>query len=103
MTHDAHTHETAIRRWETRCDQAIQTLGGGTAEEALERLLAEHPVAMPAVLDHLHRRLSDNEIAAWLTAPDTWTCKGQRPIDLLDDDSEAVVEAARHAVADTWD
>ncbi len=96
------THNKAIHRWESQRDQALNALGG-IAEAALERLLAEHPTVMPAVIDHLSRRLSDAEITAWLTIPDTWTCKGQRPLDLLENDPEAVIEAARHATTDTWD
>lgn len=103
MTHDADSHDRVVQRWETRRDQALLALGGGTAEVVLERLLAEHPTTMPAALDHLSRRLSDAEIVAWLDAPDTWTCKGQRPLDLLENDPEAVIEAARHATACTWD
>jgi hypothetical protein len=97
------THAETTGRWETRRDQVLLALGGGTAEEALERLLASHPTTMTAVIDHLRRRLSDAEIVAWMAAPDTWACRGRQPLDLLDDEPETVIEAARHATADTWD
>ena len=103
MTDDGDIDGKATRRWETHRDQALQTVGGGTVGAALERLHAEHPTTMSAVLSHLHRRLSDSEIVAWLAAPDTWSCQGQRPLDLLGDDPDAVIEAARHTTADTWD
>jgi sirohydrochlorin ferrochelatase len=51
----------------------------------------------------LRPKMTDWEIFAWFTAPDMWSCQGRRPVDLLDESPKAVVEAARHAVADTWD
>ena len=55
------------------------------------------------VLRLLRPKMTDWEIFAWFTAPDMWSCRGRLPKDLLDENPEAVVEAARHAVADTWD
>jgi hypothetical protein len=48
-----------------------------------------------AVLGHLGRE-SDWARALWWTAPSGWL-GGRRPIDVLDQDPEAVVEAARRA------
>jgi hypothetical protein len=55
------------------------------------------------VLRLLRPKMTDWEIFAWFTAPDMWSCQGRKPKDLLDESPKAVVEAARHAVADTWD
>jgi hypothetical protein len=55
------------------------------------------------VLRHLRPKMTDWEIFAWFTVPDTWSCHGRRPMDVLDHEPEAVVEAARHAGAETWD
>lgn len=55
------------------------------------------------VLRRLQPRMTDWEIFAWFTAPDMWSCRGRAPKDLLDEDREAVIEAARHAVAGSWD
>ena len=54
------------------------------------------------VLRLLRPKMTDWEIFAWFTAPDIWSCQGRLPKDLLDENSEVVLEAARHAVADTW-
>jgi hypothetical protein len=55
------------------------------------------------VLQLLRPKMTDWEIFAWFTAPDMWSCRGRAPKDVLDENPEAVVEAARHAVADSWD
>ena len=61
-----------------------------------------HPV-VAEVLKRLRPKLSDWEVFAWFTAPDTWTCEGRPPKDLLDSDPDSVLEAARHTVAESWD
>ena len=61
-----------------------------------------HPVVENAIR-LLRPKLSDWEIFAWFTAPDTWTCEGRPPKDLLDTDPDSVLEAARHAVAENHD
>lgn len=61
-----------------------------------------HPVVQE-VLQHLRPPMADWEIFAWFTASDTWACRGRLPKDLLDDDPDAVIEAARHEVAERWD
>jgi hypothetical protein len=55
------------------------------------------------VLKRLRPKMTDWEIFAWFTAPDMWSCRGRAPKDLLDEEPEAVIEAARHAVAESWD
>ncbi|UEM24442.1 hypothetical protein JL100_033025 (plasmid) [Skermanella mucosa] len=61
-----------------------------------------HPVVAD-VIGLLRPKLSDWEIFAWFTAPDTWSCEGRPPKDLLDSDRDSVLEAARHAVAEIRD
>jgi hypothetical protein len=58
---------------------------------------------MAEVLSRLRPKMTDWEIFAWFTAPDMWSCRGRAPKDLLDENPEAVIEAARHAVAESWD
>lgn len=55
------------------------------------------------VLARLRPKMTDWEIFAWFTAPDMWSCRGRAPKDLLDENPDAVIEAARHAVAESWD
>lgn len=90
-------------RWAEMRESALRDLGGDSAADALNRLTAQHPSVVPTVLNHLQQRLSDDEIVAWLTVTDTWSCRGKKPIDLLAFDPEATIEAARHAVAPSWD
>jgi hypothetical protein len=61
-----------------------------------------HP-AVADVIELLRPKLSDWEIFAWFTAPDAWSCEGHPPKDLLDTDPDSVLEAARHAVAESYD
>ena len=61
-----------------------------------------HPLVSD-VIGLLRPKLSDWQIFAWFTAPDTWACEGRPPKDLLDEDPESVREAARHAVAEVRD
>lgn len=91
------------QHWAAVRQSALHALGGGSPSDVLRRLLIEKPAVMTTVLGHLQQRLSDDEIVAWLTCPDTWSCRGRKPVDLLALDPEAVVEAARHLVASTWD
>lgn len=91
------------QRWAAERKAALRVLGGGSPADVLHRLTGQHPAAMDAVLGHLRMRLSDAEIAAWLNAPDTWSCRGRRPLELLGTAPDDVVEAARHAVAPSLD
>jgi hypothetical protein len=42
---------------------------------------------------------TDWQAALWFTTPTSWL-GGRRPVDVLDDDPDAVVEAARREVSD---
>lgn len=58
------------------------------ADGALRPVIAEVLAALP------RKRMSDWELALWWTAANGWLC-GRRPVDLLDDESQALVAAAR--------
>jgi hypothetical protein len=53
-----------------------------------------------AALDILRPKLSDWQVAIWFTSPNAWLGDWRCPIDLLEGDTDAVVEAARHEVAE---
>ncbi|KAA0677678.1 hypothetical protein DS843_22835 [Roseomonas genomospecies 6] len=61
-----------------------------------------HPL-IGQLLQILRPRRSDWEIFSWFARPDTWTCRGRRPLELLDEDPAAVLDAARHHVEERWD
>lgn len=55
------------------------------------------------VLRHLRPRMTEWEIFSWFTTPDGWSCRGRRPMDLMNQDPDAVLESARHQVVEQWD
>jgi hypothetical protein len=54
------------------------------------------------VLAILKPTLNGWQIAFWWTTANSWLPGGVRPIDLIDDDPQAVIEAARHEVAEIF-
>lgn len=55
------------------------------------------------LLKLLRPKLTDWEIFAWFGTPDEWACNGDMPKNLLTTDPDAVIEAARHQTAESWD
>lgn len=116
--------EIAELRWELRKQDLLReivtlplipaawlrdgTVFGVTAEDGDTRVPAfqlvrgkPHPL-IRQLLQILRPRRSDWEIFSWCGRPDTWTCQGRRPMDMLDADPDAVLEAARRQVEENW-
>ncbi|NUB11254.1 hypothetical protein GAY28_00210 [Azospirillum brasilense] len=60
-----------------------------------------HPL-IGQLLQILRPKRSDWEVLAWCARPDTWGCQGRRPMDLLNEDPDAILEAARRQVDENW-
>ena len=52
------------------------------------------------ILPLLKRKLTNWQIALWLTSPNAWVGSWRRPIDVLAENPDVVVEAARHEVGE---
>lgn len=75
------------------------------SEEYIPRFqfAADAPIpAIQQILALMRPWASDWEIFGWLCQANYWSCNGQKPKDLLLEDPEAVLEAARHEVAEQW-
>ncbi len=59
--------------------------------------------AIAPVLEALTPKLSNWAILSWFCIPNEWACSGKMPKELLETDPDAVIEAARHLVAPSWD
>ena len=57
--------------------------------------LAPKPVVAEALAALPRGEMSEWEVALWWTSPNGWL-GGARPVDVMDDDEQAVVEAASH-------
>jgi hypothetical protein len=55
------------------------------------------------ILIHLKKSKTPWAIFAFFVEPDHWSCRGKSPVDILDIEPEAVIEAARHAVVEVID
>jgi hypothetical protein len=54
--------------------------------------------ALAEILPVLRRKLSNWQIALWFTSPNAWVGGWRRPIDVLTDSPDIVIDAARHEV-----
>ena len=80
----------------------IFSVNDGTGERyPLFQLREGQPLPQLAeILPILKRKLSNWQIALWFTAPNAWVGDWRRPIDLLTDSPDVVIDAARHEVGE---
>lgn len=80
----------------------IFSVNDGAAERfPLFQFLEDKPLpAMAEILEILRSRLSNWQIALWLTTPNAWVGEWRTPISVLTKQPEIVIDAARHEVAE---
>jgi hypothetical protein len=80
----------------------IFSVNDGTAERyPLFQLREGQPLPqLVEILPILKRKLSNWQIALWFTAPNAWVGDWRRPIDVLTENPDLVIGAARHEVGE---
>ncbi len=74
---------------------------GASDRYPLFQLREGQPIPVLAdILKVLTPKLSNWQVAFWLTSPNAWTGSWRSPVEILASEPENVLEAARHEVAD---